>query len=60
VSRPEIKKYAKETYELDSTRAHVSWLNRAISSGVEDGVFVQPKVCVIHSLKSAINPQLPL
>ncbi|KAJ6608748.1 hypothetical protein B0H10DRAFT_1955173 [Mycena sp. CBHHK59/15] len=43
VSRPEIKKYAKETYKLDSTRAHVSWLNRAISSGVEDGVFVQPK-----------------
>ncbi|KAJ7865742.1 hypothetical protein B0H14DRAFT_2504528, partial [Mycena olivaceomarginata] len=43
VSRPEIKKYAKETYKLDSTRAHVSWLNRAIASGVEDGVFVQPK-----------------
>ncbi|KAJ7835853.1 hypothetical protein B0H14DRAFT_3706303 [Mycena olivaceomarginata] len=43
VSRPEIKKYAKETYKLDSTRAHVSWLNRAISSGVEDGVFVQRK-----------------
>ncbi|KAJ7489888.1 hypothetical protein B0H11DRAFT_1044813 [Mycena galericulata] len=42
VSRNTIKKYAEQKYGLSSA-ANVSQLNRAILSGVEAGIFVQPK-----------------
>ncbi|KAF7295097.1 Telomere-reg-2 domain-containing protein [Mycena indigotica] len=42
VSRNAIKKYAEDQYKLSSA-ADVSHLNRAIVSGVESGIFVQPK-----------------
>ncbi|TFK72172.1 hypothetical protein BDN72DRAFT_371530 [Pluteus cervinus] len=43
VSRPQIKKYVEDTYglEMDNSRAHQ--LSRAISSGVDKGIFVLPK-----------------
>ncbi|KAJ7489895.1 hypothetical protein B0H11DRAFT_2010868 [Mycena galericulata] len=42
VSRSAIKKYAEDQYKLTGA-ANVSQLNRAIVSGVEAGIFVQPK-----------------
>ncbi|KAJ7738484.1 hypothetical protein DFH07DRAFT_82607 [Mycena maculata] len=42
VSRNAIKKFAEDQYKLSSA-ANVSQLNRAIVSGVEAGIFVQPK-----------------
>ncbi|KAJ6547378.1 hypothetical protein B0H19DRAFT_1165298 [Mycena capillaripes] len=42
VSRNALKKYAEDQYKL-STPAHISQLNRALASGIETGIFVQPK-----------------
>ncbi|KAJ7098097.1 hypothetical protein B0H15DRAFT_824087 [Mycena belliarum] len=42
VSRSAIKKFAEDKYKL-STPANISQLNRAIVSGVEAGIFIQPK-----------------
>ncbi|KAJ7632443.1 hypothetical protein FB45DRAFT_1057531 [Roridomyces roridus] len=42
VSRSFIKKYAEEQYQL-SGPASVNQLKRAITSGVESGLFVMPK-----------------
>ncbi|KAG6919987.1 hypothetical protein DXG01_013336 [Tephrocybe rancida] len=43
VSRSTIKKYAEETYHLESTAANIYQLNRAITTGAEAGIFSLPK-----------------
>ncbi|KAJ7273532.1 hypothetical protein B0H12DRAFT_1228379 [Mycena haematopus] len=43
VSRSALKKFAEDQYGLDATPAHVSLLNRALASLVEDGECVLPK-----------------
>ncbi|KAF7338445.1 Histone H1 [Mycena venus] len=43
VSRSALKNFAEEQYKLEVTAAHISQLNRAITSGVESGMFVLPK-----------------
>lgn len=43
VSRASIKKFAEETYRLDLSGANLYQLNRAITSGVNAGIFALPK-----------------
>ncbi|KIJ69463.1 hypothetical protein HYDPIDRAFT_106085 [Hydnomerulius pinastri MD-312] len=43
VSRSTIKKYAEETYGIDVTGTNLYQLNRAITTGVEAGIFALPK-----------------
>ncbi|EIN07820.1 hypothetical protein PUNSTDRAFT_126725 [Punctularia strigosozonata HHB-11173 SS5] len=43
VSRPQIKKWAEDKYNIDMSGANVSHMNRAIASGAEVGIFLLPK-----------------
>jgi len=43
VSRSTIKRFAEETYKIDMSGLNLSHLNRAFTSGAENGVFVLPK-----------------
>ena len=43
VSRPTIKKYAEDQYNLDMNATALSLLRRALAKGEEDGTFVFPK-----------------
>jgi len=43
VSRNTIKRYAEEAYKIDVSGSNLSQLNRAITSGVEGGIFILPR-----------------
>ncbi|EKM82950.1 hypothetical protein AGABI1DRAFT_125427 [Agaricus bisporus var. burnettii JB137-S8] len=43
VSRSTIKKYAEEKHNIDVSGNNLFQLKRAIATGAEDGIFVQPK-----------------